>query len=270
MDGDRLGRLMSQPSKQMATAAALATFAKHVRPVVEDDHNGFLVYNGGDDVLAVLPIEDALPCATILRDKYVKAFAAEEDVDSTISAGILYAHVKTPLTRVLREAHELLDGTAKRRTGRDAIAVSVWKSGGPVLTWTMPWESTLDDTGRCKIHEIAEGLSGEHPKASHSFFHRIRETFELLSPPSSTSGQRPLTTERDAIDLLAADYLASLRGQGASPLPTLDGVRRWLAPLLQQCQTTRTEPNSGEVVTDNCWAADAVLFARFLAQKGLE
>jgi hypothetical protein len=60
-------RLMS-PSLHAAISEALANFALKVVPfVVEELHAGRLVYAGGDDVLALLPLADVLPAAHKLR-----------------------------------------------------------------------------------------------------------------------------------------------------------------------------------------------------------
>jgi CRISPR-associated protein Cmr2 len=60
-------RLMS-PSLHAAISEALANFALKAVPfVVEELHAGRLVYAGGDDVLALLPLADVLPAAHKLR-----------------------------------------------------------------------------------------------------------------------------------------------------------------------------------------------------------
>ncbi|MCI5144802.1 MAG: type III-B CRISPR-associated protein Cas10/Cmr2, partial [Candidatus Electrothrix sp. AR3] len=69
MDGDSLGRQMSKPEKQQDITDGLKQFTQGVEKRVKK-HNGFLIYAGGDDVLAVLPLEDALPCALEIRQFY--------------------------------------------------------------------------------------------------------------------------------------------------------------------------------------------------------
>jgi CRISPR-associated protein Cmr2 len=128
MDGDSLGKQMSQPERQTPITEALARFTDGVAALV-DQHSGFLVYSGGDDVLALLPLEHALPCAAALRHHYLDSFAAG-GVPSSLSGAIQFAHINMPLTRVLGDAHSLLDDIAKDHTGRDAIACRVWKPGG--------------------------------------------------------------------------------------------------------------------------------------------
>ena len=113
MDGDSLGALLLDRDHQLKIPKALEHFTHNV-PDIVDQHNGFLIYAGGDDVLALLPLEDALRCAAVVRQCYVDAFAAQ-NLESTISAALEYAHVKMPLTRILGDSHKLLDEVAKEQ-----------------------------------------------------------------------------------------------------------------------------------------------------------
>jgi len=56
MDGDSLGSHMSEVEKQKEISTALERFTRSV-PEIVYQHNGFLLYAGGDDVLAWLPLE---------------------------------------------------------------------------------------------------------------------------------------------------------------------------------------------------------------------
>ena len=111
MDGDSLGKHMSEPKAQDAITKGLAEFTQRV-PHTVNAHNGFLIYAGGDDVMAVLPLEDAFSCAKALRDVYLECFkkhplATGEPIPTTLSGAIEFAHIKTPLTTVLKDAHHL-------------------------------------------------------------------------------------------------------------------------------------------------------------------
>lgn len=128
MDGDSLGSHMSDIKKQPAITAGLAKFTNGV-PNIVYQHNGFLMYAGGDDVLAILPLEDAIACAAELRTHYMNCFDSN-DIPTTLSGAIEFVHIKIPLTKVLHDAHKLLDNVAKDGRGRDALAIRVWKPGG--------------------------------------------------------------------------------------------------------------------------------------------
>lgn len=271
MDGDELGIQMSEPSKRQAIAEGLARFTLGVAGIVEA-HNGFLVYAGGDDVLALLPLENALNCAAALREHYLASFAATS-VTTSISAAIEYAHVKMPLGKVLRDAHDLLDEVAKEGRGRDAVACRVWKPGGMALEWAMPWEIALKD-GSVVIERLAEEFrqnskaeetEGEVGRFAGKFFHRIGERFDLLNPGKDASVE-PILDNAQAVSLMAMEYLNS----GASTAQTMDEARKIVQPLLEQCRPTLRKRDGGETTFEPQPLLDAggALLVRFLAQKG--
>jgi CRISPR-associated protein Cmr2 len=276
MDGDSLGRHMSEPQKQQPIAASLEKFTSGVRQLVEG-HNGFLVYAGGDDVLAILPLEDAAGCAAGIRQSYLDCFAGT-GIDTTISAAIEFAHVKMPLGKVLGDAHDLLDRVAKDGTGRDALAVRVWKPGGMALEWAQPWavalaetggQAAMEGSGRLVIQWLADAfrrdLPGEHGGAmSSKFFYRIRERFDFLA-----AGSGDAVLQRDeCVNLLAVDYVNSADNRKQVGLKQ---AKTEIEPLLSQCtphrrttgQQTKDEPHGRLKV-------DGALLVRFLAQKGVD
>ena len=115
-------------------------------------HDGVTVYAGGDDVLALLPVPKALACAEKLADCYKSAFqnnangsSSDSDSDcvpSTLSAAIVFAHIRLPLRSVLSEATRLLDDEAKDGNDRDSLAVGVYKPGGLTSQWVTKWNKT--------------------------------------------------------------------------------------------------------------------------------
>ena len=271
MDGDSLGELLRQSGTAVSTA--LDQFTRQVPDLVYN-HNGFLIYAGGDDVLALLPLEDALHCAAEIRRCYRNAFATQK-LQSTISAAVEYAHVKMPLTRILRDAHQLLDEIAKEQCGRDAIAMRVWKPGGQALEWAMPWERAFNGDGQIKIAQLATRFSGNNTEFSSKFFYRIRERFDLLNPPHSKLGQpeqAAIFNNTDLLSLLAVDYLASGINDGRRDKLQIKDAERIIQPLLEQCRpVVRSKSDKGvSFCTSNHLKADGALLVRFLAHKGVE
>ena len=271
MDGDSLGELLRQSGT--AVSIALDQFTRKVPDIVYS-HNGFLIYAGGDDVLALLPLEDALQCAADIRQCYFNAFAIQ-GLPSTISAAVEYAHVKMPLTRILRDAHSLLDEIAKEERGRDAIAVRVWKPGGQALEWAMPWERAFAADRQIKIAQLATQFSGNNTEFSSKFFYRIRERFDLLNPPRPKPGQtqeEAIFNKDDALSLLAVDYLASGINEGRRDKLKIKDAEAIIQPLLEQCRpVVRSKSDEGvSFSTSNRLEADGALLVRFLAHKGVE
>ncbi len=258
MDGDSLGETKVAMGDATGLSQALAEFTKKVPEIVEN-HNGFLIYAGGDDVLAILPLEDALGCALACRKAYMQIFADKkvEQGKYSISAAIEYAHMKLPLTMILKDAHKLLDDVAKDATGRDAIACRIWKPGGIQQTWTMPWDKAVKDdeiilAGLAKKLGVNE--DGNPGYASKLLYH-IRETLDMLQGGGDIDSH--------AIeDMLVADYVGSglLDGQDNK----LQAARDLIQPLLKQCRIFENKEDTKK------FRADGALLLRFLAQKGVE
>ena len=270
MDGDSLGVFMGDSAKQPLIADALNRFTEAVPPIVAD-HNGFLIYAGGDDVLAILPLEDALPCAKELHSVYEKVFEGS-GISSTLSGAIEFAHIKMPLGQVLGDSHHLLDEIAKDGCGRDAIAVRVWKPGGCNLQWAQPWRVAVEDDALV-LNRLKNQLNER--AYSNAFLYRIRERFAMLNPDSRQ--RTAALSEDDEVAILAADYLSSgQREQDATSALTPGEARAFVSPLLQQCRPQHRVPDvqTGEL---ECVSkqprrleADGALLVRFLASKGVE
>lgn len=266
MDGDSLGSHMSDENKQKPIASALNKFTQ-IAPKTVRAHNGFLIYAGGDDVLAILPLEDALTCAAALREEYQKSFQ-DTGIPTTLSGAIIYAHVKVALGEVLRQAHTVLDEIAKDETGRDAIAVRVIKPGGVHLTWAQPWEIALDEK-----KPVIEGLAADFQAAnkaddtnevgstfSSKFFFKIQARFEVLADMN----------EDVATHVLMADYAASGPSKNSGGKNSLETIKDIIQPLLKQCRGVKraTDKPVDEWKKEKP-TADAALLVRFLATKGI-
>jgi CRISPR-associated protein Cmr2 len=272
MDGDSLGKHMSDISKQAKISAGLEKFTTGVQAIVED-HSGFLIYAGGDDVMALLPLEYALNCAKDLRQLYLASFAAYPDINTTLSGAIEYAHIRMPLGKVLGDAHHLLDEIAKDKTGRDAIAIRVWKPGGQHLEWAMPWEKALAD-GEVIIDNLAKDFQKDQQDTpfSNSFFFHVEERFALLNDNADVHQGFPFVKDF-MIDLIAADYLNSGVNQvKKEDKINLETARQRITPLLTQCfEVQRTLINDKEDFKEtNKLNSKALQLIRFLAQKGVE
>jgi CRISPR-associated protein Cmr2 len=282
MDGDDIGKHMSSLSIQPAITQGLAIFTDRVSTVVYD-HDGFLIYAGGDDVLALLPIDTALDCAFILSETFTAAFKEAFDAcqtpdpdrfKATLSGAIEFAHMKTPLTRTIMDSHDLLDRVAKDGRGRDAIACRVWKPGHMALEWAIPWEKAVDDH-RVVVQELAQAFRNREdiePTFASRFFYRIRERLELLQP---TKAGKSELDEREAIQLMTAEYLGSglYEAQETDKRISTVQAEELVGRLLSQCQRwTRISVAGGGYAcqSERRWEADGALLVRFLAQKGVE
>jgi len=277
MDGDSLGSQMSEITKQENISSGLKNFTTGVQKIVEDC-SGFLIYAGGDDVLALLPLEYALNCANQLRSHYLASFSAYDDINTTLSGAIEYAHIKMPLGKVLGDAHHLLDDIAKNKTGRDALAVRVWKPGGQHLQWAMPWQYARNAQGEVIMDKLAQDFQKDQQQTpfSNSFFFHIEEQFASLQSKNK-QGELVLDdrfSQQTMIQLIAAEYLNS----GVNELKQEKRITQQTAiqrvtPMLEQCFTIhRHLKDNGQESFENTQQLNgkAVQLIRFLAQKGVD
>ncbi|BCW98123.1 MAG: type III-B CRISPR-associated protein Cas10/Cmr2 [Armatimonadota bacterium] len=156
-DGDNMGKVVSEKAcsgglKELEEfSKVLSKFSANVREIVENQHNGALVYGGGDDVLAFLPLDRALPCANALRQEFSNLTGC------TMSVGIAIAHYAAPLQTAVRWAREA-ERDAKAQSGKNALAVHLhtrtageehiaarhsWDDD-PVNRWDL-WTTMLDE-----------------------------------------------------------------------------------------------------------------------------
>lgn len=146
-DGDSMGSLIDAeasrgPERHAALSDALSAFAADAGRTVQQAQ-GSLIYAGGDDVLALLPLHTALACATALAASYrqhLQAFGSQ----ATLSGGLVIAHFLTPLQDTLRAARAT-EKQAKKLPGKNALAVALHRRGGAPLAVRGHWD-TLDTT----------------------------------------------------------------------------------------------------------------------------
>ncbi|WP_457548461.1 type III-B CRISPR-associated protein Cas10/Cmr2 [Archaeoglobus sp.] len=129
------------PATHSAISRALAHFSINIVPdVVKNNNRGELIYAGGDDVLALLPIDSALACAYKVQSNFRKDWNGWNILPAkTMSAGILIVHYKHPLYDALDKARSL-EKKAKE-LGRDCVAVGYLSRSGSydevVFNWSL-------------------------------------------------------------------------------------------------------------------------------------
>lgn len=166
------------PARHMAISDALNGFSLDLaRYVVETLYKGKLLYAGGDDVMAMVAVDDLLPMMLLLRLVYSgdfpnngepltvwKELLKQEKAElhlkngyvlkdktlyrvmgekATASCGAVIAHHTAPLGQVLKT----LRNAEKRakNSGRNAFAIDLLKRSGGAVKLTCPWFSTPDN-----------------------------------------------------------------------------------------------------------------------------
>lgn len=164
------------PALHLAISRALGTFALDlVRPLVEEQFMGRLIYSGGDDVLAFVSFRDALHLSRHLRAAFSGQVVAAGDENAenpraldvawenesgfvrleknlrltmghtaTASTGVVLVHYKHSLRHALREAHHACEDYAKDTLGRDALGISTMKRSGEFIQAGTRWTSKID------------------------------------------------------------------------------------------------------------------------------
>ena len=124
------------PALHAAISEALNRFATRLVPEIIAAHNGVVIYAGGDDVLAALPLNSALQCAHALR----KAFSSFEVLGSraTASAGLVLAHEMENLRYVLGSARKA--EKVSKDAGRDRLTLAVLRRSGEHSFATCQWD----------------------------------------------------------------------------------------------------------------------------------
>lgn len=172
-DGDRVGKALGrldQPHLHRDFSTALAKFASRAAEIVRAHHGG-LLYTGGDDVLAFLPLDTALCCADSLRLAFVdlvRDAAGGEDV--SLSVGVSIAHYGEHLDSLLQWARDA-EHAAKEfnNKARNALAVALHTrtSGEDAITVAHSWdEDPVNDVWwpwvrRHRDDEVPDGAAYE-------------------------------------------------------------------------------------------------------------
>lgn len=170
-------------------SGALSTFAlRGVKFIVEERHFGRVVYAGGDNLLAFLPLVEALAAA---RELYMLFTGRARVVDGkleldpsgqngyvrwndeillmpgpriTLSAGLTIAHHLYPLDAALEAAREA-EKAAKSVPGKSAVCVRVLKRIGETVQMRSKWDAMGDTFGRLIALFKNEALSSKLPYA---------------------------------------------------------------------------------------------------------
>jgi CRISPR-associated protein Cmr2 len=215
-DGDHMGRAIDRlgsAAEHRRFSEALARFAGEARRVVEQDHRGALVYSGGDDVLAFLPLPEALSCADDLRkgfaDRMASACPSLAAADRpTLSVGLGIGHVMESMGDLLALGRQA-EREAKR--DRNALAVLVDKRSGGMRSWRARWAH--DPVGL--LHAATRLLQERLPSRK---VYEIAKTLARLPEPGGT-------TANDWARVLALEVRRSLaRVEGGALSPESAGL----------------------------------------------
>ncbi|MDD1703028.1 MAG: type III-B CRISPR-associated protein Cas10/Cmr2 [Methanoregula sp.] len=166
-DGDQMGRSISSietADRHQEFSRQLSGFAKEARRIIEGETgipggnekeprraaNGCLVYSGGDDVLAFLPLDSCLAVARELHDTFGELLEkfptpSPENKKPTLSVGIAIVHALEPLEDILDYGREAGEKIAKK-PDRNGLAICLHtRSGGETQVLREQWKEIIAD-----------------------------------------------------------------------------------------------------------------------------
>lgn len=253
------------PNRHLAISGALNDFSLTVvRHVVEREHLGRLIYAGGDDVFAMLPVADLLSAMQRLRHAYNGHDPAHEGgldprgltlhqgfailngklmrmmgTESSASCGAVIAHHQAPLAAVRRELHAA-EQRAKNEGGRDAFSITVVKRSGGALRLTAKWGDAV-----AVLDELRQFLA--HPEVSR------RAAYHTLQWLDGNELPQPL--QGDMLQSLLA-YQLDRQAGGPARAQAAGLAQRMTALTLAQAESRHIE-----------WLRSFIGVAEFLARE---
>jgi CRISPR-associated protein Cmr2 len=143
-DGDKMGETLSALNtvkEHQQLSQQLSSFADQAVPNIVSQHQGLLVYSGGDDVLAFLPVDTCLAAAKALHTAFSKELGAvlpSHLKAPTLSVGIVIAHCMEPMGDLLAWARL----AEKKAKDPDRNGLAIWlqtRSGGEPIILREQW-----------------------------------------------------------------------------------------------------------------------------------
>lgn len=290
------------PALHSMISDSLNNFARYgVQPAVDSGH-GKLIYAGGDDVCAILPLSTAFETADKIRKVYQLSYGEVTENGSvelkepkpnlskivmhlghsdnqnktkiSLSGAIIIAHHKQPLKEVILTAHSVLDGVAKEKSGRNSLAIRLMKrSGGDRDVW-FKWEERnvfADDEKTCR-ESFLDVISNAGEKLTPSLLYKIENlkgSFEpiLFDIKNGKSEQKNIgeSEKKMIVDLFNYEVAHSIysRKDDASKAEEL---AKDLAGLC-----IKVKNDDGKITAaENWFNPESAIIANFMAKGGVQ
>lgn len=286
------------PARHIAISAALNAFSLHLaRHVVEDVCKGKLIYSGGDDVLAMVSVDDLLPALLLLRLVYsglstegwerlslptlqLRSGGGHVRYDdrlyrvmgqwATASAGAVVAHHTAPLDMVLRQLRQA-EKRAKNKGGRDAFAITLLKRSGGAVELTCPWQlldkahnsCSLDVTPMGLLLRLRDAFAGSMSRRA---AYHIQSWIEQLPGPEQFDKAEAQTTYQNLlIDNLRYQFQRQGGiGERGEQTATMAEALGKLAGTMQPAESRQNQ----DANLSAAFIRDFLAVAEFLAREG--
>lgn len=236
-DGDRMGAALSKltsPDGHRQFSQALAGFAGEAARIVRE-HQGVLVYSGGDDVLAFVPVDCCLACARELHDAFGRALERWSTAESplTLSIALAIAHFMEPLEDLLGYGRAAEKHAKHRRPGdigqtdRNGLAVHVVKRGGGPVAVRANWSADSAKDPSQHLQQLAEWIAAQSVPGRVAY-----DLYTLAEVYDSWHAE----TVRDAIQ---RDVLAVMQGKQPRGTSKMQEVRGLILDRVEDAKSLR-------------------------------
>jgi len=200
LDGDHMGKWLSgEMTKEAVNEDYWSRVSSSLRGYAEDvpdlvaEQSGYLVYAGGDDVLALTPLATALPLARRLRDEYPQFGRDTDGRAPTASAGLAIVHYQYDLRAALRAARKA--ERAAKEAGRDRLRIVVVKRSGAPVDVVVKW---------CQVADLLDLQCLFASGLSDRWLHKLAETHGDLHPDPEDTGEDRLDLPAEAVECIVA------------------------------------------------------------------
>ncbi len=220
-DGDYMGKLLdslTEADKLREVSQALAQFAQGV-PAIVRDYRGHCIYSGGDDVLALVPLDQAMACAAALSEDFNRRMAgyAVQKPHPSLSVGIGIGHLLEPMGRLLdlaRQAEKHAKGDAfAEASRRNALAILLDPRSGAPLKMRGRWSDDPPPHRRME-RWIAAFQSGQLPDKAPYHLRELARELSHIDDERLLRGEMKRVLERKRADSgrqpLEADLIQAL------------------------------------------------------------
>ena len=202
-DGDKMGQLIDKANEKASNADghraishALSDFAQRV-PALMSQHQGACIYSGGDDVLGLVPLHNAVAIANTLREAFKQALAKVARANGlpdtehpTLSVGIALVHFLHPMgdARQLAASAERMAKGSQLATDqqRNALCLLAQPRAGNTISIRIRWDDT---TALKRLSGWTEDLrSGSLPRGLPHELQAAYDSCSTVIPPVDAQG----------------------------------------------------------------------------------
>lgn len=227
-DGDKMGAWLDglqTADDHIKASTALSKFALAAEDTATRFH-GDCVFAGGDDVLALVPVQTALACAAELRANFLDALshAPKGDTTPTLSVGVHIAHATDPFRDALAGA-AAAEHSAKHEQGRDAFVVRLDKRSGAPVTTGAHWDQHL---GFSALQALQTAKAGVLPRGLAYDLRNLADRLDDEREPAA-----PAEADKSALARIRALELGRVLAQKAVSPEGTTAIWARLSPTTQ-------------------------------------